>query len=185
MDWKDRLINLFEEDFTSKKARKTAVKGMLAQDAADKAGGDEVKRSFIRTGKRGGDGEADSAAFKRGRERFAKSDKAPASARRVMAARDKIKSIKVVGKKKFNDDTGSTNTTGRSFFKRDNQNANTQKQRAVRRAGNILRTAAQDPMDKSDRTIQKVMDRETRASQLGVGPKRHATQIYRRLRRRP
>lgn len=191
MNWTDRLFDLLlsEEDLTSKNARKAATKAAVHMDVGHE---DNVKKEMaketIRTGKDANRTKAVETAIKN-------DPKMPASSRRAVAAKSTLRKMFRGGKRtpaaqgdaRFKQ-PGSTELLSKSqthggrnlpnirgaqkqgarFIKKTNP-------KSVAKLKTLTKAATGDPREKANRTIQRVMDRESRATEVGFGPKSSAS----------
>lgn len=191
MNWTDRLFDLLlsEEDLTSKNARKAATKAAVHMDVGHE---DNVKKEMaketIRTGKDANRTKAIETAIKN-------DPKMPASARRAVDAKSRLRkmlrgatvtpaargdarhkqpgSMELLPKSQTHDGRHVPNIKGAqkkgtSFVKKNNP-------KTVDRFKATVKAAKGDPREKANRTIQRVMDRESRATEVGFGPKSSAS----------
>ena len=142
---------LYEEDLTSARARRAASKAAVYMDTDHERNvKGEMAQEYIRTGKEASRAKAQERAIDKD-----KSGNAPASAKRAVAAnkaaRKMFKGVK----------TGDA-AREPGFGAR--------KQGDVKAATRATKGASPEPLEKANRTVQRVIDRENRATRAGVGP---------------
>ena len=175
MKWTDRLFYLLlsEEDLTSKKARKAATKAAVHMDTTHEKNVErEMAKQHIRTGKDGDRRTATNAAIEN-------DPQAPASAKRAVKAKKTLSRMFRKAKRtpakyaKYGRDATvpdyeKAQKQGMSFIKKNNP-------KSVDKLKTLTKAATGNPLDKANRTVQRVIDRESRATRVGYGPKETAS----------
>ena len=160
---------LSEEDLTSPKARKAASKAAVHMDTTHEKNVErEMAKEHIRTGK-----DPDRA---RAQVKAVENDPdAPASAKRAVAAKKTLRTMFRKAKKtpakpsrlvpgETVPDYEAAQKAGMRLFKKNNP-------KNIAKLKTLTKAATGNPLDKANRTVQRVIDRETRASNVGFGPK--------------
>lgn len=159
---------LSEEDLTSPRARKAASKAAVHMDTTHETNvRREMAKEHIRTGK--------DASRAKAQEKAVENDPdAPASAKRAVAAnkaaRKMFRGVKPVAPQK---DPKRPEKTRPDYIKMSKKTPGfgVRRQGDVKAAVQATKGASPEPLDKANRTVQRVIDRETRASRVGFGPK--------------
>lgn len=143
---------LFEEDLTSARARKAASKAAVYMDTDHERNvKGEMAKEYIRTGKKASRAKAQERAIDKD-----KSGNAPASAKRAVAANKAARKM-FKGMK-----TGDAAREPGFGVRR--------QQGDVKKTIQAVKGASSNPLEKANRTVQRVIDRETRATRVGAGP---------------
>ena len=156
---------LYEEDLTSARARKAASKAAAYMDTDHEQNVKrEMAKETIRTGKDASREKAQVKAIEND-----KSGNAPASAKRVVKAKRQVG--RAFRKAKVTPVEKQTKTDTQTFGSVMNQKALQQRRKNVEKAGRVMKTAKKNPLDSANRTVQRVIDRESRATKAGFGPR--------------
>lgn len=160
---------LSEEDLTSPRARKAATKAGVHMDTKMEKGIErESARQTIRTGR-------DADRKKATEDAIENDPDAPASAKRAVkankAAKKMFRGMKTVAPQT---DSKRPEKTRPNYIKMSKEmpGFGVRKQGDAKAAVKATKGASSEPLDKANRTIQRVIDRETRATSVGYGPKK-------------